>query len=119
MKRLSHSWLLVCLLACGLAQGVSVAAPERQDDSPRADLSVPAGQALSEGEVVILLQAKVPLDTIEKFVATRGVNFVSTKESSKRIIAAGGNVSLIGTINLNQKEEALAGDLQTGGKKKK
>lgn len=122
MKRSTHSWLLVCLLLVGFAQGVGTAAvpaPEKQDDSPRSDVSVPSGQPLSEGEVVILLQAKVQLDTIEKFVAARGVNFVSTKETSKRILAAGGNVSLIGTINLNQKEDLAALTAPTNGKKKK
>jgi hypothetical protein len=111
MKRFAYTWLVVSLLLFGLAQFSSVAAaaaPEKQDDSSRSDLAVPSGQALSEGEVIILLQAKVPLDTIEKFVAARGVNFVSTKETSKRILAAGGNVSLVGTINLNQKEDLVA-----------
>jgi hypothetical protein len=123
MRRSTHSWLLVCLLLVGFAQGVGTAAPpvpEKQDDSPHSDVSVPSGQPLSEGEVIILLQAKVPLDTIEKFVAARGVNFVSTKETSKRILSAGGNVSLVGTINLNQKEDLAAlTAAPTNGKKKK
>ena len=32
---------------------------------------------------------------------------MSTKETSKRILAAGGNVALVGTINLNQKDELV------------
>jgi hypothetical protein len=101
--------MLVCaLFLAGFALG--------QEAKPDAD--VPSGPALTEGEVVVLLQAKVPLDTIQKFVASRGVNFVSTKDSSKRIIAAGGNVALIGTINLNQKEEPPV-LVQDNGKKKK
>lgn len=121
MRRLSQSWLLVSLLLVGIAQGVSTAATpaaEKQDETA-SSVSVPSGQPLSEGEVIILLQAKVPLDTIEKFVAARGVNFVSTKETSKRILAAGGNVSLVGTINLNQKEDLAALAAPTNGKKKK
>jgi hypothetical protein len=122
MTRTANSWLLVSMLLIGgVAQGVGVAAtpaPERQEESSHSDVSVPSGQALSEGEVIILLQAKVPLETIEKFVAARGVSFISTKDTSKRILASGGNVSLVGTINLNQKED-LAADVPTNGKKKK
>lgn len=88
-------------------------------DAPRQDPDVPSGPALSEGEVIILLQAKVPLDTIQKFVAARGVSFVSSKESSKRILAAGGNVALIGTINLNQKEDVAPVQSSADAKKKK
>ena len=83
---------------CGLSL-----APVLAQDS---DVAVPTGTALSESEIIILLQAKVPLPTIEKFVSVRGVNFVCTKDTSKKILAAGGNVSLIGTINLNQKDES-------------
>ena len=43
-----------------------------------------------------------------EFVSSRGVNFVSTKETSKRVLAAGGNVALVGTINLNQKNDPIA-----------
>jgi hypothetical protein len=57
--------------------------------------------------VIILLQAKVPLELIQKFLPSRGVNFVSTKETSKRVLASGGNVALVGTINLNQKDEVI------------
>lgn len=88
-------------------------------EAPKPDADVPSGPALSEGEVIILLQAKVPLETIQKFVAARGVSFVSTKEASKRILAAGGNVALIGTINLNQKDEQAALPTADNGKKKK
>jgi hypothetical protein len=82
------------------------------------EVSVPAGPALAEGEVIILLQAKVPLELIQKFVSTRGVSFLSSKETSKRILAAGGSVALVGTINLNQTDE-LAVPTQDNGKKKK
>src|SRR4051794_35620230 len=123
MRRTANSWLLVSLLLIGgVVQGVGMAAapaPERQEESSHSDVSVPSGQALSEGEVIILLQAKVPLETIEKFVAARGVSFVSTKDTSKRILASGGNVSLVGTINLNQKEDPAAVAAPTNGKKKK
>jgi hypothetical protein len=108
--RISQVWraaLCVFVLAfVSLAQDARVADPD-----------VPSGPSLSEGEVIILLQAKVPLDTIQKFVAGRGVSFISSKESSKRILSAGGNVALIGTINLNQKEDAPV--VQQDGKKKK
>ena len=97
--------LIVCpllLAALALAQE----AP-KNDEVTASDIIVAKGPALAEGEVIILLQAKVPLEIIQKFVSTRGVNFVSTKETSKRILASGGNVSLVGTINLNQKDEAV------------
>ncbi|HYZ84089.1 MAG TPA: hypothetical protein VE621_06785, partial [Bryobacteraceae bacterium] len=91
----------VCFLAGALMLTPAVGVAQ---EAAAADVSVPAGGPLSEPEIIILLQAKVPLDTIQGFVAKRGVNFVSTKESSRRIIAAGGNVALIGTVNLNQRE---------------
>jgi len=89
------------LAVCVMALGLSLAPALAQDEA------VPSGAALSESEIIILLQAKVPLGTIEKFVSVRGVNFVCTKDTSKKILAAGGNVSLIGTINLNQKDEVV------------
>ena len=94
--------LLVCPLLLAVAWG-----QEASSEAPRTDIAVPSGPALAEGEVIILLQAKVPLEVIQKFVATRGVNFVSTKETSKRILASGGSVALVGTINLNQKDEIV------------
>jgi hypothetical protein len=94
------------LLVCPLLLAAAVWGQEASSEAPHTDMSVPSGPALAEGEVIILLQAKVPLEVIQKFVATRGVNFVSTKETSKRILASGGNVALVGTINLNQKDEA-------------
>jgi hypothetical protein len=96
-------WLIACPLLIAML-GFAQDAPA---EGPRADVAVPSGPALAEGEVIILLQAKVPLEVIQKFVATRGVNFVSTKETSKRILASGGNVALVGTINLNQKDEII------------
>ncbi len=80
-------------------------------------VSVPAGAPLTEGEIVILLQAKVPGEVIQKFVTTRGVSFVSTKEVSRKILAAGATVGLIGTINLNQKHDVSA--LAENGEAKK
>jgi hypothetical protein len=114
--------LLVCLLVAGVASTqVAMAMPLQQGDGSKSDVAVPAGAPLSESEIIILLQAKVPLDLIQKFVTIRGVNFISTKDSSKRIMTAGGDVSLIGTVNLNQKEEASAMTLNTAlnGNKKK
>lgn len=93
-------FLRVAVCACALTFAAVA------QEAPKSDVDVPSGPALSEAEVIILLQAKVPLETIQKFVATRGVSFVSTKDASKRVLTAGGNVALIGTINLNQKEEA-------------
>ena len=81
------------------------AAPSAQEQPEGANVSVPSGAPLTEGEIIILLQAKVPGDVIQKFVTTRGVGFISTKEVSRKILAAGGTVGLIGTINLNQKED--------------
>ncbi len=110
MKRSFCRLSAVCILFLGLSLAPAMA----QDDA------VPSGPALSESEIIILLQAKVPLGTIEKFVSVRGVNFVCTKDTSKKILAAGGNVSLIGTINLNQKEDAppLAAVAASGKKKR-
>ena len=92
-------WLVMCPI---LAATLAVA-----QEAPASGVAVPSGPALAEGEVIILLQAKVPLDVIQKFVGSRGVSFVSSKESSKRILAAGGDVALVGTINLNQKDEIV------------
>ena len=108
--------LIVCLLA-GALMSMPLIHAEPQD-AAASDMAVPAGGPLSESEIIILLQAKVPLDTIQTFVSKRGVNFVSTKETSRRIITAGGNVSLIGTVNLNQRDDA-AMMMQENGKKKK
>ena len=107
------------LLVCPLLLAAAVWGQEPQSEAPRTDISVPSGPALAEGEVIILLQAKVPLEVIQKFVSTRGVNFVSTKETSKRILASGGNVALVGTINLNQKDEAVPLAVNNGKDKDK
>lgn len=96
-------------------------APTTQDAQAGADASsvtVPAGAPLTEGEIIILLQAKVPADVIQKFVQTRGVGFNASKETGRKIIGAGGNVALVGTIALNQKEAAIA-SVQEDGKRKK
>jgi hypothetical protein len=95
------------LIVCAFLLAILANAQESKPESPASgsDIAIPSGQPLAEGEVIILLQAKVPLDLIQKFVAARGVNFISSKETSKRILAAGGNVALVGTINLNQKDE--------------
>jgi hypothetical protein len=108
--------LVVCLLAGALLTTPYLnAAPQ---DGGGAEVSVPAGGPLSEAEIIIMLQAKVPLDTIQNFVAKRGVSFVSTKETSRRIISAGGNVALIGTVNLNQRDDAALMAVDNGKKKK-
>lgn len=93
------------LMLAGFVYAAPVAAPQEQTESAAA---VPAGAPLTEGEIIILLQAKVPGEVIQKFVTTRGVAFVSTKEVSRKILSAGGTVGLIGTINLNQKEDGTA-----------
>ena len=96
------------LIACVLMMaGFAIAAPAApaQEPTEGASVAVPSGLPLTEGEIIILLQAKVPGDVIQKFVTTRGVGFISTKEVSRKILAAGGTVGLIGTINLNQKED--------------
>ena len=106
---------LITLLACSIALLTGIAVAEETKGDSTAAVSVPSGPPLAEGEVIILLQAKVPLEVIQQFVSARGVNFVSTKEASKKILAAGGNVALIGTVNLNQREDLALED----GKKKK
>ena len=120
MSTLFSRGLLVCLLSAGLLsmQSAIAAPPAPQAEGSKSDIAVPAGGSLSEAEITILLQAKVPLDLIAKFVTIRGVSFVSTKDSSKRIMSAGGDVSLIGTVNLNQKEDSVVLP-DVGGKKKK
>ena len=115
MKFSRLRWLLVCPLMLTMLANAQEA---RTDQSAGSDVSVPSGPALAEGEVIILLQARVPLEIIQKFVATRGVNFYSTKDTSKRILAAGGNVALVGTINLNQKDETLVPVSDEKNKKK-
>lgn len=113
MKLSRLRWLLVCPLM------LTMLANAQEAKTETSDIAVPSGSALAEGEVIILLQAKVPLEVIQKFVASRGVNFLSTKETSKRILAAGGNVALVGTINLNQKDDPSAALLTDKDKDKK
>lgn len=115
MKLSRLRWLLVC---ASMLTMLANAQDARTEQPAGSEVSIPSGPALAEGEVIILLQAKVPLEVIQKFVATRGVNFLSTKETSKRILAAGGNVALVGTINLNQKDEVIV-PMDDSGKKKK
>ncbi len=116
MKLSRLRWLFVCPLMLTML----VNAQEAGTGQPAAsDIAVPSGPALAEGEVIVLLQAKVPLELIQKFVAARGVNFISSKETSKRILAAGGNVALVGTINLNQKDELALPVSNDKDKKKK
>lgn len=107
MKLMKALTLIACVL---MMAGFAVAAPASpaQEQAEGSAVSVPSGAPLTEGEIVILLQAKVPADVIQKFVTTRGVGFVSTKEVSRKILAAGASVGLIGTINLNQKEDGGA-----------
>src|SRR3977135_509406 len=115
MSTFKSRGLLVCLLAAGLV--TTQASNLMAQEASKSDVAVPAGGTLSESEIIILLQAKVPLDLIQKFVTIRGVSFLSTKDSSKRIMSSGGDVSLIGTVNLNQKEDAVVLP-DAGGKKK-
>jgi hypothetical protein len=90
-----------------------------QDSATETSVTVPSGPALTEGEIIILLQAKVPVEVIQKFVQTRGVGFGASKEIGRKIISAGGNVGLIGTISLNQKEAAALSANTDDGKRKK
>jgi hypothetical protein len=108
------------LASATLLAGSLFGAPAQ--DSPSADASsitVPAGTPLTEGEIIILLQAKVPVEVIQKFVQSRGVSFAAAKETGRKIIAAGGNVALVGTISLNQQEQAVAQVTPEDGKRKK
>jgi len=107
MKFTKALTLIACvLMMAGFAVAAPAAPAQEQTEGP--NVSVPSGGPLTEGEIVILLQAKVPGDVIQKFVTTRGVGFTSTKDVSRKILAAGGTVGLIGTINLNQKEDGSA-----------
>ncbi len=112
--------VLVCLATGMLLSTPFTTVLSAQDaKSESSDVAVPAGGPLSEAEIIILLQAKAPLSLIQKFVTVRGVSFISSKETSKRIITAGGDVSLIGTVNLNQKDEAPLAMAPSGGNGKK
>lgn len=97
------------LASATLLAGSVFAAQEAQAQGVEtSSIAVPAGTALTEGEIIILLQAKVPVEVIQKFVHSRGVSFSASKETGRKIIAAGGNVALVGTISLNQKEQSVA-----------
>jgi hypothetical protein len=110
---------VLILVACVVMMaGFAVAAPAQEQITEGSAVAVPSGAPLTEGEIIILLQAKVPGEVIQKFVTTRGVGFVSTKEVSRKILAAGGTVGLIGTINLNQKEDLNAAAENFDPKKK-
>ncbi len=116
---------VVCpLLLAALSLGLS-AAQTRQDSmkpddgGSSATFAVPAGQPLTEGEIIVLLQAKVPLEIVQKFVSVRGVAFNSSKETSRKILSSGGNVALIGTISLNQHDDDSANLTLANSKKKK
>jgi hypothetical protein len=117
MKSFGLHRLIVCAFVLAMFANAQDSKPEPA--ASESDIAVPTGQPLAEGEVIILLQAKVPLDLIQKFVAARGVNFISSKETSKRILASGGSVALIGTINLNQKDDAVLPVSTDKDKKKK
>lgn len=82
MKLTKTLTLITCVL---MMAGLAVAAAPAQEQTEGANVAVPSGAALTEGEIIILLQAKVPGDVIQKFVTTRGVGFVSTKEVSARL----------------------------------
>ena len=109
------------LASVALLAGSAFAAQESQASAVDASsIAIPAGTPLTEGEIIILLQAKVPVEVIQKFVHARGAGFSASKETGRKIIAAGGNVALVGTISLNQKEMAMAqATQQDDGKRKK
>ena len=70
-------------------------------DTPRingTDFNVPAGEPLSQNEVVTLLQSGVASARVEKIVETRGVDFTLTPQITNRIKSAGGSSALIGVI---------------------
>ena len=108
MKFTKAFTLVACVLMMAGFAVAAPAAPAQEQPTETSNVAVPSGAPLTEGEIIILLQAKVPGDVIQKFVTTRGVGFTSTKEVSRKILAAGGTVGLIGTINLNQKEDGSA-----------
>jgi hypothetical protein len=122
-------WKFSRVVLCPLvlaAFSLSLSASQATQDLTKADdggssssFSVPAGQPLTEGEIIVLLQAKVPLDVVQKFVSVRGVAFVSSKETSRKILTSGGNVALIGTISLNQHDDVPTTLAMASTKKKK
>jgi hypothetical protein len=110
------------LASATLLAGSLFGAAAQDTQSSSVDVSsitVPTGTPLTEGEIIILLQAKVPVEVIQKFVHSRGVNFAAAKETGRKIIAAGGNVALVGTISLNQKEQSVAQVTPEENKRKK
>lgn len=109
--------LTFCLLTAASAPVYAQDAAKTEESVSHLVGSVPEGPALSASEVIILLQARVPVDTIQQFVAKRGVAFTTSKETGQKIIAAGGNVALVGTISLNLRDD-LAQQADNGRKKK-
>ncbi len=111
----------ILLSTATLLAGSLFASPAPQDSAAgdASSVTVPSGTTLTEGEIIILLQAKVPVEVIQKFVTTRGVGFAASKETGRKIIAAGGNVALVGTISLNQKEAAAVASMQEDANKRK
>jgi TonB family protein len=73
-----------------------VKCPEKPPETP-----FEKGPPLSKAEVLILLDAKVPLDRIEKIVDERDVCFEGDTQTAKEILAHGGSKSLNGTILQN------------------
>lgn len=65
------------------------------------DLPIPAGPPLTLDQVVILLQAGVPLSRVEKFVVERKAAFAVTPPVSKQIHDSGGSFHLVGAIVAN------------------
>ena len=111
--------IVLTLASLTLLAGSLLGNVEMQD-TPAASIAVPAGPALTEGEIIILLQAKVPVEVIQTFVQTRGAGFQASKDTGRKIVAAGGNVALVGTISLNQKElPAVASSMPDDNKRKK
>ena len=60
--------------------------------------NVPAGEPLSKGEVISMLQGGTPSARVEQFVEARGVNFQSNAAVAQEIKRAGGTNSLVGAI---------------------
>jgi hypothetical protein len=80
------------------AESGSTDRPSNLAGNNGSDYTVPAGAALSQNEVVTLLQSGVASARVEKIVEVRGVDFSLTPQITNRIKSAGGSSALIGII---------------------
>lgn len=93
--RLASVALIVLFLA-GIAAAQTP--PPQPPPPPPAPLSV--------GDIVLLLQMKVPHERIERFLDVSGVDFVLDARIGAQIIEAGGDKAMLGAIALARRAAA-------------